>query len=228
MMWSHRNPAADRKINAAAFKARCLALIDEVAENGEPLIVTKRGKAKVQIVAVREKPKTLWGATKGTFKIIGDIVGPIDEDYDEDREWRNITAQFDDPPARHAHNPMDDRAGAKARKGSRRSCDAALVAGELAVPTVVFYEVGRALKRGRVEGPPNVHDWRQRVLALGVREIGLSAKIAMQAAELDDLHGDLIDRIIVATTLVEDAVLLTADRPVLEWTGRLRRHDARR
>jgi PIN domain nuclease of toxin-antitoxin system len=50
----------------------------------------------------------------------------------------------------------------------------------------------------------------------------------MQAAELDDLHGDLIDRIIVATTLVEDAVLLTADHPVLEWTGRLRRQDARR
>ena len=49
----------DRKINAAAFKARCLALIDEVAETGQPITVTKRGKAKVQIVAVREKPKTL-------------------------------------------------------------------------------------------------------------------------------------------------------------------------
>ena len=64
------------KINAAAFKAQCLALIDEVAESGQPITITKRGKAKVQIVAVREKPKTLWGATKGTFKIVGDIVGP--------------------------------------------------------------------------------------------------------------------------------------------------------
>jgi prevent-host-death family protein len=109
----------DRKINAAAFKARCLALIDEVAESGQPITVTKRGKAKVQIVAVREKPKTLWGATKGTFKIVGDIVGPIVEDWDEDREWRNITGQFDDPPARYAHRPMADRAGAKARKGGK-------------------------------------------------------------------------------------------------------------
>jgi prevent-host-death family protein len=106
----------ERKINAAAFKAQCLALIDEVAESGEPITVTKRGKAKVQIVAVREKPKTLWGATKGTFKIIGDIVGPIDEEYDEDREWRNILKGFDDPPARYAHGPVADRAGAKARK----------------------------------------------------------------------------------------------------------------
>lgn len=109
----------DRKINAAAFKARCLALIDEVAESGQPITVTKRGKAKVQIVAVREKPKTLIGVTKGTFKIVGDIVGPIVEDWDEDREWRNITGQFDDPPARYAHDPVADRGPAKARKSGK-------------------------------------------------------------------------------------------------------------
>src|SRR5215213_4463183 len=109
----------DRKINAAAFKARCLALIDEVAESGEPITITKRGKAKVQIVAVREKPKTLIGATKGTFKVLGDIVGPIVEDWDEEREWRNITGQFDDPPARYSHGPVDDRGSSKPRKSSK-------------------------------------------------------------------------------------------------------------
>src|SRR5215468_5420148 len=108
----------ERKINAAAFKARCLALIDEVAESGQPITITKRGKAKVQIVAVREKPKTLWGATKGTFKIKGDVVGSI-IDWDEEREVRNILGQFDDPPARYAHRPLADRAGAKARKSGK-------------------------------------------------------------------------------------------------------------
>ena len=109
----------DRKINAADFKARGLALIDEVAESGEPITITKRGKAKVQIVAVREKPKTLWGATKGTFKILGDIVGPIVEDWDEEREVRNIRGQFDDPPARYSHHSVADRAGTKARKSGK-------------------------------------------------------------------------------------------------------------
>ncbi len=109
----------ERKINAAAFKARCLALIDEVAESGQPITVTKRGKAKVQIVAVREKPKTLIGATRGTFKILGDVVGPIVEDWDEEREWRNIRGQFDDPPARYAHGPVDDRGSAKPRKSGK-------------------------------------------------------------------------------------------------------------
>ena len=109
-------PVVDRKINASTFKAQCLALIDEVAESGEPLTVTKRGKAKVKIIAVRETPKTLLGATKGTFRILGDIVGPIVDDWDEDREWRNISGQFNDPPARYAHASVVDRAGAKSRK----------------------------------------------------------------------------------------------------------------
>ena len=108
----------DRKINAAAFKARCLALIDEVAETGQPLIVTKRGKAKVQIVAVREKPKTLFGALKGSFDIVGDIVGPTFPGYDEelDRKWRRINGQFDEPSARYEHGALVDGGIAKTRK----------------------------------------------------------------------------------------------------------------
>jgi prevent-host-death family protein len=105
-----------KTINAAAFKAKCLKLIDQVAESGEPITVTKRGKAKVQIVAVREKPKTLLGATKGTFKIVGDIVGPIFDEWDDgEREARNINGQFDDPPARYTHRPVVDRGRPKAR-----------------------------------------------------------------------------------------------------------------
>ena len=82
--------------------------------------------------------------------------------------------------------------------------------------------------RGRVEGPASVRDWRARILSLGAREVPLSAEIAMRAADLESLRRDPCDRIIVATALVEDAVLLTADRPILEWPGRLRRQDAQR
>ena len=111
----------DRKINAAAFKAQCLALIDEVAETGQPITVTKRGKAKVQIVAVREKPRTLFGTLKGSFEIVGDIVGPTFEDYEEqlDRKWRRINGRFDDPPARYAHHRLVDGGSAKTRQGGK-------------------------------------------------------------------------------------------------------------
>ncbi len=116
----------DRKINAAAFKAQCLKLIDEVAESGQPITVTKRGKAKVQIVAVREKPKTLIGATKGTFEIVGDIVGPVfdESDWDWERKWRKISGQFDDPPARYTGARVGDgrpsKSGKTRQKGVRR------------------------------------------------------------------------------------------------------------
>jgi PIN domain nuclease of toxin-antitoxin system len=66
------------------------------------------------------------------------------------------------------------------------------------------------------------------VLALGVREIPLSADVAMRASDLESLPGDPVDRIIVATALVEEAVLLTADLRILEWPGQVRRQDARR
>jgi prevent-host-death family protein len=111
----------DRKINAAAFKAQCLKLIDEVAESGQPITVTKRGKAKVQIIAVREKPKTLIGATKGTFTILGDIVGPTIADSEDrlDRQVRLINGQFDDPPARYAHRRLANGRPAKPRKSGK-------------------------------------------------------------------------------------------------------------
>jgi len=113
-------------------------------------------------------------------------------------------------------------------KAANLACDAALATNELAIPAIAFYELGHLLKRGRIGGPPTVWDWRLRLQALGVREIPMSAEIAMRASELDDLHGDPIDRIIVATALVERAILLTADRPLLAWSGQMRRQDARR
>src|SRR5262250_2070218 len=108
-------------------------------------------------------------------------------------------------------------------RAARRSCDAALAAYELAIPTVAIFEVGWGLMRGRIEGPKDVRAWRNRILSLGVREIGLSAEIALTAVELEGLHGDPLDRIIIATALVEDAVLLTADRRLLDWPGPLQR-----
>lgn len=84
------------------------------------------------------------------------------------------------------------------------------------------------MKLGRLGDFTTVREWRARLLSLGVREIALSSEIAIAAMELEDLHGDPWDRIIVATALVADAVLLTAARPLLDWSGRVRRRDARR
>ncbi|GIU94406.1 MAG: hypothetical protein KatS3mg012_0863 [Gaiellaceae bacterium] len=50
-----------RTIPAARFKAQCLRLLDEVAETGETIVVTKRGKPVARIEPA-EKPPSLEGS----------------------------------------------------------------------------------------------------------------------------------------------------------------------
>ena len=75
-------PGNPRTIKASEFKAKCLKLMDEVAETGEEIIITKNGKPVAKLSAHREKPKTLFGMDKGRMKIIGDIISPIDVEWD--------------------------------------------------------------------------------------------------------------------------------------------------
>jgi PIN domain nuclease of toxin-antitoxin system len=62
----------------------------------------------------------------------------------------------------------------------------------------------------------------------GARERPLAADVAIRASEIDNPTGDPVDRLIVATALVADAVLLTADGSLLAWPGQVRRQDAQR
>jgi prevent-host-death family protein len=50
-----------RTIPAGRFKAQCLKLLDEVAETGETIVVTKRGKPVARVEAV-EAPPSLKGS----------------------------------------------------------------------------------------------------------------------------------------------------------------------
>ena len=68
----------DRHVAAADFKANCLRLMDEVARERRPIIITKRGKPVARLVPVEEQePIDLFGYMAGTAKICGDIIGPI-------------------------------------------------------------------------------------------------------------------------------------------------------
>ena len=60
-------------IAAGEFKAKCLALLDEVAETGKEILITKRGKNVARLVPAEVDPAKVWGRLKGTGKIHGDI-----------------------------------------------------------------------------------------------------------------------------------------------------------
>lgn len=45
---------AERTYQASTFKARCLALLDEVAATGSSVLVTKRGRPLARLVPVED------------------------------------------------------------------------------------------------------------------------------------------------------------------------------
>jgi prevent-host-death family protein len=66
----------NRYVAAAEFKANCLRLMDEVAGQRRPIIITKRGKPVAKLVPVEQEPIDLFGHMAGTAKICGDIIRP--------------------------------------------------------------------------------------------------------------------------------------------------------
>ena len=72
---------APRIVQAGEFKAKCLQLMDRVAESGEPIVITKRGKPVAVLTPVRYPSKAAAGFFKGKMKIVGDILAPLDIDW---------------------------------------------------------------------------------------------------------------------------------------------------
>jgi prevent-host-death family protein len=66
------------EISASEFKAKCLAILDEVNKTKKSVRITKRGKVIAELVPASppKEPKGLLGRMKGQGKIIGDIVAP--------------------------------------------------------------------------------------------------------------------------------------------------------
>jgi prevent-host-death family protein len=61
-----------KTIPAAKFKEQCLAILDEVDEEG--IVITKRGKPVAKLVPIRAESAELIGALKDKLEIKGDII----------------------------------------------------------------------------------------------------------------------------------------------------------
>jgi prevent-host-death family protein len=73
-------------MKASEFKAKCLAVMDEVAATREAVVVTKNGVPLVELVPLQKAPKRdLVGLFKGEMVIKGDIISPIDVEWDAEK-----------------------------------------------------------------------------------------------------------------------------------------------
>jgi prevent-host-death family protein len=67
-----------RTIAAGEFKARCLALMEDVQITREPILITKRGKPVAKLVPAEAPKDDFIGRLEGVIRIVGDIESPID------------------------------------------------------------------------------------------------------------------------------------------------------
>jgi prevent-host-death family protein len=84
-------------IGAAEFKAHCLRILDEVERTGEPVTITKRGRAVAEVKPMAnekpagDRPRLEFGFMKGsvTFQGDDDDSPALDSDWEEqwERKW---------------------------------------------------------------------------------------------------------------------------------------------
>lgn len=61
-----------KEIGAAKFKEQCLAILDQVDEDG--IVITKRGKPVAKLIPIRADSASLIGSLKDKVRISGDVL----------------------------------------------------------------------------------------------------------------------------------------------------------
>jgi len=66
-----------KRMPAAEFQTRCLAVIDEVSRSRTAVVITRNGRAVVRIVPAAAPASDVFGCMAGTARIVGDVEGPV-------------------------------------------------------------------------------------------------------------------------------------------------------
>lgn len=61
-----------KQIGAAKFKEQCLAILDEIDEDG--IVITKRGKPVAKLIPIQTASSELVGSLRGKLAVNGDIL----------------------------------------------------------------------------------------------------------------------------------------------------------
>lgn len=76
-----------QSVSVTEFKAKCIGLLNQIAEEGGTVTVTKRGKPLATVARAKQKPfRSSEGILAGKVKIVGDIVNADTADL-----WEVVT-----------------------------------------------------------------------------------------------------------------------------------------
>lgn len=111
-------------------------------------------------------------------------------------------------------------------KRAHRAIAAAIEDDLIMVSAVTFYEIALLIAAGRLPRHTNAATIRERALSEGLMELPVCGTQSLDAAGLDGLPLDPMDRFIVAAARHARAQLVTADTTILGWSGAVQRLDA--
>jgi len=71
-----------KMVPATEFKAHCLALLEEVRQTRQPLLVTRHGKPVAEVSPYMPRDTEQAKPLKGSILFEGDVISPLKEKWD--------------------------------------------------------------------------------------------------------------------------------------------------
>lgn len=94
-------------------------------------------------------------------------------------------------------------------------------AAELHFSAASIWEVAIKMGLGRPDFAVDPRQLRRGLLSNGYLELPITGEHAVEVSELEDLHKDPFDRILIAQAKVEGLQLVTADKLVAKYSGNI-------
>lgn len=71
-----------KEVAISEFKAKCLAILDEVQKTKQPIRVTRRGRPIAEVSPPSPTNNRDWMGSMKEMKILGDIISPASDEDD--------------------------------------------------------------------------------------------------------------------------------------------------
>ncbi len=108
---------------------------------------------------------------------------------------------------------------AKLSKSFQTAFEKASATQGILISPMSIWEMGMLTEKKRLEIDMDVLDWIEQALDIPGLEISpITPRIAIHSTKLTgDVHGDPVDRLLIATAIEESAVLVTCDQKILNF-----------
>ncbi|NGX34102.1 MAG: Ribonuclease VapC22 [Candidatus Anoxychlamydiales bacterium] len=105
------------------------------------------------------------------------------------------------------------------KKSFHLTFEKALKAESISISPMTIWEVGMLVEKKRIEIEMDVLDWVEQALDTpGINLSPITPRIAIHSTRLiGEVHGDPVDRLLIATASEKNAVLVTCDRKILQY-----------